>query len=206
MFRHRNERGLTLIEIAIALAIAGLLAATVLTGRDQLRSNIQFSQAIDQAVQVLTTARGEATGTVGSTDSSPGNIAGTGTLAGCSTSGTDCAILGKLVRFNGTSIAEVSTVLEDAAPSAGTISKIDYNTYDVTIPWAVTASPTTYVLLYLDSGGQLQVHNFGTTPPAIGASVASLSPTGSTVINLGSPGHSATVTMDSLGDVTRVIH
>lgn len=192
-----NERGLTLIEIAVALAIAGILAATVLTGRDQLRAQLQFSESVDQAVQALTSARGEATGAVGSTLSG----GGTGAVGACGSG--SCVIMGKLIKFtNGSGIIQVSTVLENQ--TSQTIFNTGYNTYNVTLPWGVTATgATTYIFFYQDSVGQFHVST-DTNPPA---SVSPVPIAGPATIALGDPAtHSATISVDPQGDVTRVIN
>lgn len=193
MFTKRNQRGLTLIEIVMSLAIAGLLAASVLTGRDALRAKLQFSQGIDQVSQILTTARGETSGTVGSTDLATGGA-----------SNPPVYIFGKSVHFsNHSSNVTVSTVLIN---SAGTITSSTTNPYTVTIPWGVVPTADDYVVFGLGSSGQLQVYNLGVTPPSPGGAVSTL-PVGPAAVNFSGTGtETATVTADSVGNVTRVIN
>ena len=180
MFTKRNQRGLTLIEIVMSLAIAGLLAATVLTGRDALRARLQFSQGIDQVTQILTTARGETTGTVGNPDLLVGGQS------------TARQVYGKSVSFTaGSSSVQVATLLADS--SSGAIIPGTFDPYTVTIPWGVVPTADEFVVFGLKSGGRLQVNG---VPGSIGSAVVNFSGTGT---------ETATVTVDSLGNVTRVV-
>ena len=187
MFTKRNQRGLTLIEIVMSLAIAGLLAATVLTGRDALRARLQFSQGIDQVTQILTTARGEATGTVGNPDLLNGGTS------------PNTQVYGKSIQFTaGSSSVQVATLLADS--TSGAIIPGTFDPYTVTIPWGVMPTTDEFVVFGLVGSGRLQVHG---VPGSIGSATINFC-TGTTGTCL-SGTEKATVTVDSLGNVTRVI-
>lgn len=151
MLRLREEQGVTLIEIIIALAIAGLLASSILFGRDNLRNQLKFSQALDTAVNTLQSAQTEAYTTVNgsSTSSTP--------------KGNDdqYAILGRVITLTpNSSIIKVDTITYEI----GGNRRINSNTkdeYTVVVPWQIkytgSAFPV-YIVYSVFPDGQLHAY------------------------------------------------
>lgn len=145
----KSERGLTLIEILMSLAITALLATAILFGRDQLRVKQQFSQGVDQLVETIANTRNQATSTVGQAGAG-GTGGGTGTEA----------IYGKLMEIKPNGSIDISTETINGATdgSGGAVVNDHVDLYTVQIPWTV-ASPSYVNLLFgLQEGGSINAY------------------------------------------------
>lgn len=189
----RSERGVTLVEMVLALAIAGLLAATILFGRDSLRNRQEFSQGVDEMVNTIADARNQATATVGQNGSNPG--AGTG-------AGADEVTYGKLMKIDTTGKATISTeVINDST----FIVKQVTDSYSVQIPWGVAPTTTQYLLFALQHGGAVATFCSTTAGPGMGSfksGTMTLGPCPAFVVSHG--GQTAHITVDQYGNVSRV--
>lgn len=201
----KDERGLTLVEIIIALAISALLLVSVLVGRDGLRSQLQLSQGADQWVQTLSQARTEATNAVGNTNTASGGT-------------SDNFIFGKaVVLTQDSAIAKVQTITYNTVNGVDTFVTNDANDYTVTMPWNVkipagyfgvtnayvifgqastSGLPSVWTVITLPAAGQTVAAYTSANPPiAAGGSSAFQ------VYN--SANKSATIHIDSVGNITR---
>jgi len=212
----RNERGVTLVELIIALAIAGLLAFSILFGRDNLLARTQFSQGVDQIVTTLSDARNQTSSGTGQTAVSPLNV---------TSGGPNVYVYGKTVEMNAwdnypfTVSTELVTNAQPA--STGTVWGWQYDAYypgefyDTTPDYG--ANNNYDFLFAFQPGGMVKAYyKFGgsssgpslipmTGDPATG-SMAAVPPAGISFNVVDDHGDTATITVDQYGNVTRTIN
>lgn len=199
----RSERGLTLIEIMIALAITGLLASAILFGRDNLQQQVKFAQATDQAVIALNNAETESYTTVGHDADTLSSVYGTS---------PSHVVYGKYVEFTDrSSVVNVYTVLalsKDCCVASTTIEAVTLP-YSVTLPWGAKAEGDKFIVF----GRGLHNSPQASTTTAAHASLVTLSglapipaTTPATVTLRSANGHQSIISIDSLGNVTRVVN
>jgi len=208
----KSERGVTLVELIIALAIAGLLAVSVLFSRDQFRTSQQFTQGVDLWVQTLEQARGEASSTVGKLASGGNTVSPSDEYVLGSTVGiTIGATTGATMNVN-TVVVDKNNVL---------VSKNAVNTYNVEAPLAyLVANPTPgsygagplVVFFALQPGGGINVYwgpglgTNGVDDAYHGLTQVTTTPLDIKIQNPANPVHfNADVYVDRFGNVTRTI-
>lgn len=205
----RKEQGVSLVETILVLAIAGVLASTVIFGRDSARTKLQFGQSMDQWVNVLSQASTESSGTVGNT-----NV--TSATAGANAAGKH--IFGKYVTLtNGSTRVTVDTVLSttssvSGAPQTEVISDVGGpDSYAVSMPWRVvptTGSPVYILFVQNNVGITPQVYIL---PSPLTASTSQTALTGLLTTDFPIPmgdgsGNTGSITIDQSGNVTRTIN
>lgn len=129
-----KQRGVTLVEVTLTLAISALLITTVLAGRNSIRSQAQFSDGVERIKETILSTKSEA-----STSNNVNTKAkGTGQIG----DGTSRYLnLGRSIRFEkDSSIIQVLTVLCYAGD--GNLCTEDLNedgaTDEVTtLPWGI---------------------------------------------------------------------
>jgi len=95
-----KQRGITLVEVMLTLAISTLLITTVLAGRNSVRSQAQFSDGAERIKETILSVKSQAnTG-----NSTNPNAKGTATIAG-TVSGNRYLNLGRSIRFTKDSAA-----------------------------------------------------------------------------------------------------
>ncbi len=204
-----NEKGVSLVETIIALAIAGILAAVVIFGRDSTRARMQFGQSMDQWVLSLSQAASESSATVGNTDVAS-------STAGANAGGNH--IFGKYVTLrNNDNNMTVDTVLSTTSVSGGLETEVitaignsptagSADTYSVKLPWGVKPSlaATTYVLFLQSSVGAVPQVFVSTTAIGVGTAQTSLgTPLGPDAnINMTDGVNNGRITIDASGNVT----
>lgn len=97
-----KQRGVSLVEVVLTLAISSLLIATVLAGRNSVRSQAQFSDGMERIKETILSAKSEA--------NTGNNTSGTG-------SSSKYLTIGRAMRFNTSAVnkankkADLTTVL-----------------------------------------------------------------------------------------------
>jgi len=199
----RSERGVTLIEILMALAITALLASTITFGRDQLRIKQQFSQGVDQLVETISNTRNEASTTVG--QATTGGAEGTG-----GGNGTE-VIYGKLMEIHpGGRVSVTTETIDDSSGQVIKGADAMQDLYVVQTPWGVDASTPVNILFGLQSGGSIStfVSTVAGHVPESGDldknDTLQMVPAPFTFMVQDSRGNKANITIDQYGNVSRV--
>ena len=128
-----KQRGVTLIEVMLTLAISSLLIVTVLAGRNSVRSQAQFNDGMERIKEMILSAKSEAN-------------------TGNNTSGSGNSIkyltIGRAMRFNSSAVnkankkTDIATVLCQSATDflcqdAKTISWEATAVKSATFPWGI---------------------------------------------------------------------
>ncbi|HSX14530.1 MAG TPA: prepilin-type N-terminal cleavage/methylation domain-containing protein [Candidatus Saccharimonadales bacterium] len=189
----KSERGVTLIELIMSLAIAGLIASGIIFGHNQFRASQQFTQGADQIVQIIAAARTQAATTVGEVASTGGT--------------SNLCSAGKLIVFTaGSSTAVVRTQRIDCFNK----THFDFiDQYNTQIPWGVNLTTNLTILLVFGAAGDIKAYTSNGALPAAGgpqaANMTAVPAAQSTAAVVGNGG-SATLSIDQYGNATRVIN
>ena len=195
----KSERGVTIIEMVLALAIAGLLAATITFGRDNLRAQQQFSQGVDQMVNAITDVRNQASTTVGRTNAAGG-------------SDSTQVAYAKVMQIGINGTIKVSTETINSNPGQANdetlVVQAGLNSYNVQIPWSVHPILANNLLFGLQSGGMtLAYHSTGVGAGAIPGPFqtknGSMAPAPVTFQVTDNRGNIAHITVDQSGNASR---
>lgn len=87
-----KQRGVTLVEVTLTLAISTLLIATVLTGRNSIRSQAQFSDGMERIKETILSVKSEA--------NTGNNTIGRGVAKPSQSSSSQYLTIGRSIQFN----------------------------------------------------------------------------------------------------------
>jgi len=123
---NKRQAGFTLIEIMITMAISAGLAVIALMGFSTLRSQAQFSDAVERLRERTVQTRTEANSSVQLTSGTDtGNVA-----------------FGRIMTFTpGSGIVNIQTLMTSSSESPAAIQSVfptADNAFDYTIPWGLT--------------------------------------------------------------------
>lgn len=135
--RSTKQRGISLVEVVLTLGISSLLLVTIMTGRNSVRSNAQFSDGIERIKEQILLAKSDA--------NTGKNTYGTGTADIGST--RRYLLLGASLRFRTTA----DTTMQTANILCYTITNDNFNCgADLTTQTAIQKSvPTPWNIKYL---------------------------------------------------------
>lgn len=135
-----DQRGFTLIEVTLTMAIASVLLGVVLLGQSAIRGQAEFSDAVQKTVTDINEVKNEAQSIIQIGQAgSPGTGGGVGQT-----------VFAKEMIF--TSCSNQIQVTDLLASTIGTALSTGYS-YDIEIPWGALvagscAAPVTQVLLF----------------------------------------------------------
>lgn len=132
-----KQHGVTLVEVMLTLAISTLLIATVLTGRNSIRSQAQFSDGIERIKETILSTKSEA--------NTGNNTIGTGAAKQCPASTNQCLTVGRSIHFNqatNSSKADTKTLLCNTSAASGyaCLGQISFPpeaTKTLSLPWGI---------------------------------------------------------------------
>lgn len=123
--RSTKQRGISLVEVVLTLGISSLLIATVLTGRNSVRSTAQFSDGVERVKETILSVKSDA--------NTSNNATGKGN--------TDSLVIGRSIMFSTTTPndAQRTTLICVAATDLTCKPQLTLtDTSTVTIPWKIT--------------------------------------------------------------------
>jgi type II secretory pathway pseudopilin PulG len=209
-----KQRGVTLVEVTLTLAISTLLIATVLTGRNSIRSQAQFSDGMERIKETILSVKSEAnTGN----NTNPG-AKGTAQIG----SGTNRYLnLGRSIRFTpNSSTADSLALLCYAASDLTCTDQLNPDTATVkrlALPWGiaykdytaegVTGATITIIFTRDDQTGEFAGYWYDGTIANRDSKNAVLVKQRPVTLNFESPdGRKATIAINpATGTVTRTI-
>jgi len=122
--RSTKQRGISLVEVVLTLGISSLLIATVLTGRNSIRSTAQFSDGVERVKETILSVKSDA--------NTSNNATGTGNA--------DSLVIGRAISFSTATSndAQRTTLLCKATADLSCTSQLVLtDTSTVTIPWKI---------------------------------------------------------------------
>ncbi len=148
--RSTKQRGISLVEVVLTLGISSLLLATILTGRNSVRSNAQFSDGVERIKeQILLTKSDASTGN---------NKLGDGASAGGGANAY--LLLGESIRFRTTAdtTMQISNIMcrTDMSTFCGEkVTTSISSRKDLAIPWRIKYLGYTTSATPMLTGGDL---------------------------------------------------
>lgn len=209
-----KQRGVTLVEVTLTLAISTLLITTVLTGRSSIRSQAQFSDGVERIKETILSVKSEAN------TSNNTNPAAKGT-AQIGSGASRYLNLGRSIRFTPNSSTADSLALlcyaatdytctDQVNPDSTTAKKISlpwgikYKNY---VAGGVTGTTVTIIFTRDDQTGEFTGYWYDGTIANHDSKNAVLAKSTPIALNFESPdGRKATVAINpATGTVTRTI-
>ena len=99
--RSTKQRGISLVEVVLTLGISSLLVATILTGRNSVRSTAQFSDGVERIKEQILLAKSDA--------NTGKNTYGNGTSSLNRADGVGGLLLGASIRFQSADDTKMQT-------------------------------------------------------------------------------------------------
>lgn len=209
-----KQRGVTLVEVMLTLAISALLISTILAGRNSIRSQAQFSDGMERIKETILSVKSEANT---SNNTNPG-AKGTAQIG----SGASRYLnIGRSIRFtpNSSNVDSIAllcyaatdlTCTDQVNPDSATAKKISLPwgiTYKDYVADGVTGSTITIIFARDDKTGEFAGYWYAGTIANRDSKNTILAKSTPVTLNFESPdGRKATITVNpATGTVTRTI-